>query len=43
MYGQPITGSNIVYLVNNVLIQRKGIEPTGWQPFAEGRKGMNVP
>ena len=43
MYGQPIPGSNIIDLVNDVLRQRKGIEPTGWQPFAEGLKAMNVP
>ena len=42
MYGQPIPGSNID-LVNDVLRQRKGIAPTGWQPFAEGLKAMNVP
>ena len=43
MYGQPIPDSNIIDLVNDVLRQRKGIEPTGWQPFAEGLKTMNVP
>ena len=43
MYGQPIPGLNIIDLVNDVLRQRKGIEPTGWQPFAEGLKAMNVP
>ena len=43
MYGQPIPGSNIIDLVNDVLRQRKGIEPTGWQPFAEWPKAMNVP
>ena len=37
MYGQPIPGSNIIDLVNDVFRQRKGIEPTGWQPFAEGQ------
>ena len=43
IYGQPIPGSNIIDLVNGVLRQRKGIEPTEWQPFAEGLKAMNVP
>lgn len=43
MYGKPIPGSNIVDLVNDVLRQRKGIEPTGWQPFAETLREMNVP
>ena len=43
MYGQPIPGSNIIDLVNDVLRQRKGIEPTGWQPFAKRLKAMNVP
>ena len=43
MYGQPIPGSNIIDLVKDALRQRKGIEPTGWQPFAEGLKAMNVP
>lgn len=43
MYGKPVHGSNIIDLVNDVLRQRKGIEPTGWQPFAEGLRDMNVP
>ena len=43
MYGQPIPGTNIIDLVNDVLRQVKEIEPTGWQPFAEGLKAMNVP
>ena len=43
MYGQPIPGSNIIDLVNDVLRQRKGIEPTGLQPFAEGLRAMNIP
>ena len=43
LYGKPIPGSNIIDLVNAVLRQRNGIDPTGWQPFAEGLRAMNVP
>ena len=43
MYGQPIPGSNIIDLVNDVLRQRKGIESTGWQLVAEGLRAMNDP
>ncbi len=43
LYGQPIPGSNIIDLVNDVLRNRKGIEPTGWQSFAEGLRELNIP
>lgn len=43
MYGKPVSGSNIIDLVNDVLRQRKDTEPTGWQPFAETLKELNVP
>ena len=43
LYGKPIPGSNIIDLVNDVLRQRKGSEPAGWQAFAEGLRDMNVP
>ena len=41
MYSQPFPGSSIIDFVNDVLRQRKGIDPTGWQPFAEGLRAMN--
>ena len=43
LYGKAIEGSNIIDLVNDVLRHRKGSEPTGWQPFAEGLREMNIP
>ena len=43
LYGKPIQGSNIIDLVNDVVRQRKGSEPTGWQPFAEGLRELNIP
>ena len=43
LYGKPIQGSNIIDLVNGVVRQRKRIEPTGWQPFAEGLRELNIP
>ena len=36
LYGKPIHGCIIIDLVNDVVRQRKGSEPAGWQPFAEG-------
>ena len=42
LYGKPILGSNIIDLVNDVVRQRKGSEPTGWQPFAEGLRELNI-
>ena len=41
LYGKSIPGSNIIYLVNDVIRHRKGSEPTGWQAFAEGLRDMN--
>ena len=43
LYGKPIQGSNIIDLVNDVVRQRKGSEPVGWQPFAEGLRELNIP
>ena len=43
LYGKAIQGSNIIDLVNDVVRHRKGSEPTGWQPFAEGLSEMNIP
>lgn len=43
LHGKPVSGSNIIDLVNDVLRQRKGIDPRGWQPFAEGLRAANVP
>ena len=43
LYGKPIQGSNIIDLENDVVRQRKGIEPTGWQPFAGGLRELNIP
>lgn len=44
LYGQPVPGSNIIDLVNDVLRQRKTVdEPTGWKPFAEALRQVNVP
>ena len=43
LYGKAIQGSNIIDLVNDVIRHRKGSEPMGWQPFAEGLREMNIP
>ena len=43
LYGKPIQGSNIIDLVNDLVRRRKGIKPTGWQPFAEGLRELNIP
>ena len=43
LYGQPVPGSDMIDLVNDVLRHRKGIEPTGWQSFAEGLRRFNIP
>ena len=42
LYGKSIPGSNIIYLVNDVIRHRKGSEPTGWQAFAEGLRDMSL-
>jgi hypothetical protein len=41
--GKPIPGSNMIDLVNDVLRQRKGSTPRGWQEFSRGLKESNVP
>ena len=41
--GKPIPGSNIIDLVNDVLRQRKGSNPRGWEQFSRGLKEVNVP
>jgi len=41
--GKPIPGSNVIDLVNDVLRQRKGSKPKGWEKFAHGLKEINVP
>ena len=43
LYGKHIQGSNIIDLVTDVVRQRKGREPTGWQPFADGLREFNIP
>ena len=40
--GVPITGSNVVDLVNDLLRKRK-TDPTGWQPFARQLRAINLP
>ena len=40
--GVPVTGSNVVDLVNDMLRKRK-TDPTGWQPFARQLLAMNLP
>ena len=40
--GVPVTGSNVVDLVNDLLRKRK-TDPTGWQPFAQQPRAMNLP
>lgn len=42
-YGKPIPDSNIIDLVNDTLRQRKGMEPRGWEHFAEGLREVNIP
>ena len=43
LYGKSIQGSNIIDVVNDVVRQRKGSEPAGWQPFAEGLRELIIP
>ena len=38
----PIVGSNVVDLVNDLLRRRK-TDPTGWQPFAQQLRAINLP
>ena len=40
---KAISGSHLVYLVNDALRHRKGFEPAGWSVFARGLARMNVP
>ena len=40
--GMSITGSNVVDLVNALLRKRK-TDPTGWQPFAQQLRAINLP
>lgn len=41
--GKRVQGSNIIDLVNDVLRSRKGSNPKGWEQFAQGLRGANVP
>ena len=40
--GVPVAGSNVVDLVNDLLHKRKP-DPTGWQPFAQKLRAINLP
>ena len=40
--GEPVVGSNVVDLVNDLLRKRK-TDPTGWQPFARQLRTINLP
>ena len=40
--GEPVAGSNVVDLVNDLLRKRK-TDPTGWQPFAQQLRAINLP
>ena len=40
--GVPVSGSNVVDLVNDLLRKRK-TDPTGWQPFARQLRAINLP
>ena len=40
--GMPVVGSNVVDLVNDLLRKRK-TAPTGWQPFAQQLRAINLP
>lgn len=41
--GKPVHGSHIIDLVNDVLRQRKGHNPRGWEQFSRGLRDVNVP
>jgi hypothetical protein len=41
--GVSINGSNIVDLLNDILRQRKDVNPTGWKEFAKGLRDLNIP
>ena len=40
--GVPVAGSNVVDLVNDLLLKRK-TDPTGWQPFAQQLRTFILP
>ena len=39
----PVSGSNIVDLVNDALKKRKSFQPVGWKIFARGLNDMIAP
>ena len=41
--GKPVAGSNVIDLVNDVIRQRKGSKPKGWEQFAKGLRDINAP
>ena len=41
--GETVRGSNVVYLVNDVLRKRKYFNPQGWETFGEALREANVP
>lgn len=41
--GQPVRGTNLVDLVNDVLRRRKNFNPNGWEDFAQGLATINAP
>lgn len=41
--GQPVTGSNIIDLVNDQLRARKDFNPKGWEQFTESLEKINMP
>ena len=40
--GVPIAGSNVVDLMND-LLRKRNTDPTGWQPFAQQLRAINLP
>ena len=40
--GEPVVGSNVMDLVNDLLRKRK-TDPTVWQPFARQLRAINLP
>ena len=41
--GVPIPGSNITYLIHDLVRRRKTFEPVGWQHLASQLRGINIP
>jgi hypothetical protein len=41
--GETVRGSNVVYLVNDVLRKRKYVNLQGWETFGEALREANVP